>query len=83
MPPTVDQLAADLAQGRTTSRQLTDAALARAQNPAGEGARTFTLIDADRARAMAQASDALRAAGVVRWLPNARASTAVFKLQRA
>jgi aspartyl-tRNA(Asn)/glutamyl-tRNA(Gln) amidotransferase subunit A len=66
MPPTVAQLAADLARGRTTSRQLTDAALARAQDPAGEGARTFTLIDADRARAMAQASDALRAAGVVR-----------------
>jgi len=66
MPPTVAQLAADLAQGRTTSRQLTDAALACAQDPAGEGARTFTLIDADRARAMAQASDALRAAGVVR-----------------
>ena len=66
MYPTIDQLAADLAAGSTTSLQLTEAALARAQDPAGEGARVFTLIDAARARAAAQASDLLRAAGMVR-----------------
>ncbi|QTD45338.1 amidase [Ottowia testudinis] len=64
--PTIEQLAADLAAGRTTAVQLTEAALARAQDPAGEGARTFTLIDTERARAAAQASDTLRAAGIVR-----------------
>ncbi len=64
--PTVTALAADLAAGRTTSLQLTEAALARAQDPAGEGARVFTRLDADRARAAAQASDTLRAAGIVR-----------------
>ena len=64
--PTVTALAADLAAGRTTSLQLTEAALARAQDPAGEGARVFTRLDADRARAVAQASDTLRAAGIVR-----------------
>ncbi|MBP8861424.1 MAG: amidase, partial [Ottowia sp.] len=66
MCPTIDQLAADLAAGSTTSLQLTEAALARAQDPAGEGARVFTLVDAERARAAAQASDLLRAAGMVR-----------------
>ena len=64
--PTIEQLAADLAAGRTTSRQLTEAALARASDPAGEGARVFTRLDADRALAAAQASDLLRAAGLVR-----------------
>ena len=62
--PTVTALAADLAAGRTTSLQLTEAALARAQDPAGEGARVFTRLDADRARAAAQASDTLRAARI-------------------
>ena len=35
---TVAQLAADLAAGRTTSRRLTEQALARIADPAGEGA---------------------------------------------
>ena len=64
--PTITQLAADLAAGRRTSQQLTEAALTRAQDPASEGARVFTLIDAERARAAAQASDTLRAVGIVR-----------------
>ena len=64
--PTLTALAADLAAGRTTALQLTDAALARAQDSAGEGARAFTLLTAERARAAAQASDTLRAAGIVR-----------------
>ena len=65
-PPTLESLGADLAAGRTTSLQLTEAALARAQDPAGEGARVFTQLDVERARAAAQASDTLRAAGMVR-----------------
>lgn len=64
--PTLESLAADLATGRTTAQALTEAALARAHDPAGEGARVFTRVDADRARAAAQASDLLRAAGMVR-----------------
>ena len=42
--PTVLCLAADLAAGRTTSRALIEAALARIADPAGEGARTFTKV---------------------------------------
>ncbi|MDO5289166.1 MAG: amidase [Pseudomonadota bacterium] len=64
--PTLEFLAAELAAGRTTAQQLTEAALARAQDPAGEGARVFTRLDADRALAQAHASDALRRAGIVR-----------------
>ena len=64
--PTLAQQAAELAAGRCTSRQLTEAALARALDPAGDGARVFTRIDAARARALAQASDTLRAAGLAR-----------------
>lgn len=33
----IAELAADLAAGRTTSRELTEAALARIADPAGEG----------------------------------------------
>ncbi len=64
--PTIEQLAAALAAGQTTALALTEAALARAQDPAGEGARAFTHIDAGRARALAHASDTLRGAGIVR-----------------
>ena len=63
--PTVLGLAADLAAGRTTSRALVDAALARVANPAGEGARTFTKVYAVEARAAAGAQDQLRQAGYV------------------
>jgi aspartyl-tRNA(Asn)/glutamyl-tRNA(Gln) amidotransferase subunit A len=66
MLPTIESLAADLAAGRTTSVALTRAALDRARDPAGEGARVFIQIDADRALAAAQASDTLRAAGLAR-----------------
>ncbi|HTQ34835.1 MAG TPA: amidase [Stellaceae bacterium] len=62
---TVLGLAADLATGRTTSRALVDAALARIADPAGEGARTFTKVYADEARAVADAQDQLRRAGYV------------------
>jgi aspartyl-tRNA(Asn)/glutamyl-tRNA(Gln) amidotransferase subunit A len=63
--PTVASLAADLAEGRTTSAALTEAALDRIADPVGEGARTFTSVDRSAALAQAEASDRLRAHGIV------------------
>jgi aspartyl-tRNA(Asn)/glutamyl-tRNA(Gln) amidotransferase subunit A len=63
--PTVMRLAEDLAADRTTSRELIEAALAQIADPAGEGARTFTKVYSDSARAAADAQDRLRAAGYV------------------
>ena len=63
---TLESLAADLATGRTTALTLAEAALARAQDAAGEGARVFTHLSRERALAAARASDTLRAAGIVR-----------------
>ena len=62
---TILSLAADLAAGRTTSVDITERALARIADPAGEGARTFLHVDRAAALKAAQASDLLRAAGVV------------------
>ena len=61
--PTLDALSADLASGRTTSRTLVDGCLDRIADPKGEGRRTFIAVDADGARAAADAMDRLRAAG--------------------
>ncbi|MDQ0504491.1 amidase [Xanthobacter agilis] len=61
--PTLAVLAADLAAGRTTARALTEACLARIQDPDGEGARAFVSVDAEGAVAVADAQDALRKAG--------------------
>jgi len=63
--PTALGIAADLAAGRTTSRALVEAALARIADPASEGARTFTKVYADQARTAADAQDQLRKAGYV------------------
>ncbi|MGE8471379.1 MAG: amidase family protein, partial [Paraburkholderia hospita] len=63
--PPLAQLAADLAAGRTTSRALVEAALERIADPAGQGAAVFMQVDADNARATADAHDRLRAAGTV------------------
>jgi aspartyl-tRNA(Asn)/glutamyl-tRNA(Gln) amidotransferase subunit A len=63
--PTIQNLAADLAAGRTTSRQLTEAALARITDPKGEGKRAFIKVYKTQALAAADASDALRKAGIV------------------
>ena len=63
---TVAQLAADLAAGRTTSRRLTEQALARIADPEGEGARAFIKVYAESARAEADFSDRLRKGGVRR-----------------
>lgn len=57
-------LLSDLEAGRTSAAALLDAALARAADPAGEGARVFVRSMADSARAEAEASDRLRRAGV-------------------
>jgi aspartyl-tRNA(Asn)/glutamyl-tRNA(Gln) amidotransferase subunit A len=65
---TVAQLAADLAAGRTTSRQLTEQALARIADPAGEGSRAFMKVYAESALAEADFSDRLRKRGVRRSL---------------
>src|SRR5260370_1094096 len=63
--PTVLSLAADLAAGRTSSRELVEMALARIADPDGEGARTFIKVYADSARTAADAQDRLRQAGYV------------------
>jgi aspartyl-tRNA(Asn)/glutamyl-tRNA(Gln) amidotransferase subunit A len=63
--PTVAALAADLAAGRTTSRELIEQALARIADPAGEGKRAFVKVYDAAARAAAEAQDRLRKAGYV------------------
>jgi aspartyl-tRNA(Asn)/glutamyl-tRNA(Gln) amidotransferase subunit A len=63
--PTIGQLAHDLATGRTTSRRLTEQALARIEDPKGEGGRAFIKVYKAQALAAADASDALRKAGIV------------------
>jgi aspartyl-tRNA(Asn)/glutamyl-tRNA(Gln) amidotransferase subunit A len=63
---TVAQLAADLSAGRTTSRRLTEQALERIADPAGEGARAFIKVYRDSALAAADYADRLRKEGVRR-----------------
>jgi aspartyl-tRNA(Asn)/glutamyl-tRNA(Gln) amidotransferase subunit A len=63
--PTIQHLAADLAAGRTTSRELTGEALARIEDPKGEGKRAFVKVYKVQALAAAEASDALRKVGIV------------------
>ena len=64
MPKTVLDAAAALAAGRTTSAALTEEALARIADPAGEGSRAFMVVHTEAARATAGAMDALRKAGM-------------------
>jgi aspartyl-tRNA(Asn)/glutamyl-tRNA(Gln) amidotransferase subunit A len=63
--PTLRQLAADLREGSTTSRALVEQALARIEDPSGQGSVAFMHVDASQARAAADAHDALRRAGTV------------------
>jgi aspartyl-tRNA(Asn)/glutamyl-tRNA(Gln) amidotransferase subunit A len=63
--PTIQQLAADLAAGRTTSRKLVEAALARIEDPSGEGSRAFIKVWKEQALVAAEASDMLRKVGLV------------------
>ncbi|HEY3597556.1 MAG TPA: amidase [Paraburkholderia sp.] len=63
--PPLAQLAADLGAGRTTSRALVETALERIADPAGQGSTVYIHVDAEGARAAADAHDRLRAAGTV------------------
>ena len=65
MRPLVE-LERDLVEERTTSVELTEAALARINDPNGEGSRAFLRVFHEAALAEAGASDRLRAAGIVR-----------------
>jgi aspartyl-tRNA(Asn)/glutamyl-tRNA(Gln) amidotransferase subunit A len=59
----LETIAADLREGRTTSRALTETCLAHIANPSGEGKRTFVHVDPDLVLAMADHADRMRAAG--------------------
>jgi aspartyl-tRNA(Asn)/glutamyl-tRNA(Gln) amidotransferase subunit A len=62
MQPLAD-LVARLAQGETSSEALVRAALARIEDPSGEGAASFTRVYGDRALEEARRADALRRGG--------------------
>ncbi len=59
------EIQAALWSGKTTSRELTEQALARIKDPDGEGGRTFLAVHEESALAAADASDRLRAQGIV------------------
>src|SRR5580692_5189441 len=61
--PTLAELAADLATGRTSSRALVEACLEKIEDPSGEGRRAFLHVDRGSARAQADAMDLLRSSG--------------------
>ena len=60
---TLIELRDALADRTVTARSLVEECLQRAQGPGGEGARVFISIDAEAARATADALDRLRASG--------------------
>jgi aspartyl-tRNA(Asn)/glutamyl-tRNA(Gln) amidotransferase subunit A len=62
---TIRALREQLDRGETSSRRLCDEALARIGDPAGEGARAFTEVYPEAARAAADAADEQRRAGRV------------------
>jgi aspartyl-tRNA(Asn)/glutamyl-tRNA(Gln) amidotransferase subunit A len=62
---TIQQLREQLDRGEVSSRELCDAALARIDDPTGEGARTFTMVFHHEARTAADVADAQRRAGAV------------------
>lgn len=62
---TIRELRARLDRGEVSSRELCDEALARIDDPAGEGKRAFTTVYHAGARAAADAADVLRASGYV------------------
>jgi len=61
----ISELARDLQSGKATSRGLVEAALAKIDDPQGEGTRTFISVDRDGALAQAEVSDDLRRRGIV------------------
>ena len=78
-------LAADLASARTTSLALAEAALARIDDPAGEGAGAFFKVYHEAALDSARASDAARAMelGYDAVLLNTAVSGAMHPVQMA
>ena len=66
MIPSLHQQSEELRNDNSSSLELTELALQRAAAADGEGARVFTRLYADAARAAASASDMLRSAGIVR-----------------
>ncbi len=60
--PTLTSLVKALASGATSSRALVDQCLARIADPKGEGKRAFIAVNAEGARAAADAQDMLRRA---------------------
>lgn len=64
--PTITNLQDALNSHRTSSLQLTQAALDRIADPSGEGGCAFTRVYAEQAMQAAQASDMLRESGQVR-----------------
>ena len=62
---TLASLADKLAAGKTTSRALTEEALGRIETPGGEGKAAFVRVFRESALAAAEASDKLRAVGMV------------------
>ncbi|OZI34861.1 hypothetical protein CAL29_15480 [Bordetella genomosp. 10] len=73
--PTLEQAAAQLREGQASAASLAETALARAADPASEGARVFTRRYPEQARAAAQAADTLRAAGLA-WIAAVQADIA-------
>ena len=57
---TLEGLAGELRDGKTSSRELVEQALAKISDPAGEGARAFIKVDAEGALAAADYQDRLR-----------------------
>jgi aspartyl-tRNA(Asn)/glutamyl-tRNA(Gln) amidotransferase subunit A len=60
---TLNQIAADLEAGKTTSRALVEECLAKIKDPAGEGSRTFTKVSGENALVIADLHDQLRKRG--------------------
>ena len=61
----IKDIADDLSEGRTTSRELVEQSLSKIEDTGGEGQRAFIKVNAAAARAAADAQDTLRAAGIV------------------
>jgi aspartyl-tRNA(Asn)/glutamyl-tRNA(Gln) amidotransferase subunit A len=57
---TLEALALELEQGKTTAAELVELAVARIKDPAGEGPRAFILLDEEMARERARHMDILR-----------------------
>ncbi len=62
---TIQEYAADLVTGKTTSREIVEQALAKIDDKNGEGARTYIKVYRESALAEADASDKLRKHGIV------------------